>query len=47
MRLSRGQFEALFEGLGWRRMWSRRVRRPKTVQWQAALQGLRPPILPL
>ena len=28
MRLSRAQFEALFEGLDWRRMWSRRVRRP-------------------
>jgi len=28
MRLSRGQFEALFEGLDWRRVWQRRVRRP-------------------
>ena len=28
MRLSGAQFEALFEGLDWRRMWSRRVRRP-------------------
>ena len=28
MRLSRAQFEALFEGLDWRRMWGRRVRRP-------------------
>ena len=28
LRLSRAQFEALFEGLDWRRMWSRRVRRP-------------------
>ena len=28
MRLSHAQFEALFEGLDWRRMWSRRVRRP-------------------
>ena len=28
MRLSRAQFEALFEGLDWRRVWSRRVRRP-------------------
>ena len=27
MRLSRAQFEALFEGLDWRRVWSRRVRR--------------------
>ena len=32
MRLSRAQFEALFEGLDWRRMWSRRVRRPATAQ---------------
>ena len=28
MRLSRAQFEALFEGLDWRRVWSSRVRRP-------------------
>ena len=28
MRLSRAQFEALFEGLDWRRVWSRRVRKP-------------------
>ena len=28
MRLSRAQFAALFEGLDWRRVWSRRVRRP-------------------
>ena len=28
MRLSRAQFEALFEGLDWRRVWQRRVRRP-------------------
>jgi len=28
MRLSRAQFEALFEGLDWRRVWGRRVRRP-------------------
>ncbi|MYF28308.1 MAG: IS66 family insertion sequence element accessory protein TnpB [Gammaproteobacteria bacterium] len=28
MRLSGAQFEAMFEGLDWRRMWSRRVRRP-------------------
>ena len=28
MRLSHAQFEALFEGLDWRRMWGRRVRRP-------------------
>ena len=27
MRLSRAQFEALFEGLDWRRVWGRRVRR--------------------
>ena len=32
MRLSRAQFEALFEGLDWRRMWSRRVRRPVTAE---------------
>ena len=28
MRLSRAQFEALFEGLDWRRVWSRRIRKP-------------------
>ena len=28
MRLSGAQFEALFEGLDWRRVWSRRVRKP-------------------
>ena len=28
MRLSHAQFEALFEGLDWRRVWSPRVRRP-------------------
>ena len=28
MRLSRAQFEALFEGLDWRRVWVPRVRRP-------------------
>ena len=28
IRLSRGQFEALFEGLDWRRVWKPRVRRP-------------------
>ena len=28
MRLSKGQFEALFEGLDWRRVLARRVRRP-------------------
>ena len=28
MRLSRAQFEALFEGLDWRRVWGPRVRRP-------------------
>ena len=31
MRLSRTQFEALFEGLDWRRVWSVRVRRPRTA----------------
>ena len=30
MRLSGAQFEALFEGLDWRRVWSRRVRRPRS-----------------
>ena len=28
MRLTKGQFEALFEGLDWRRIYGRRVRRP-------------------
>ncbi len=28
MRLSKAQFEALFEGLDWRRVYGRRVRRP-------------------
>ena len=28
MRLSRAQFEALFEGLDWRRVWGPRVRKP-------------------
>ena len=28
VRLSSAQFEALFEGLGWRRVWRPRVRRP-------------------
>ena len=31
MRLTRAQFEALFEGLDWRRTWSPRVRRPRTA----------------
>src|SRR6056297_2387520 len=31
MRLSRAQFEALFEGLDWRRMTPRRVRPPETA----------------
>ena len=31
MRLTRAQFEALFEGLDWRRVWSPRVRRPRTA----------------
>ena len=31
MRLSRAQFEALFEGLDWRRVWSVRVRKPRTA----------------
>lgn len=32
MRLSRGQFEALFEGLDWRRVLPRRVRRPTAAE---------------
>ncbi|MEO0823595.1 MAG: IS66 family insertion sequence element accessory protein TnpB [Pseudomonadota bacterium] len=32
MRLSRAQFEALFEGLDWRRVWSARVRRPSAAE---------------
>lgn len=31
IRLSRAQFEALFEGLDWRRAWSARVRRPRAA----------------
>jgi transposase len=31
MRLSRAQYEALFEGLDWRRMTPRRVRAPETA----------------
>ena len=31
MRLTREQFEALFEGLDWRRVWSVRVRKPRTA----------------
>ena len=31
IRLSRAQFEALFEGVDWRRVWSVRVRRPRTA----------------
>ena len=31
MRLSRAQFEALFEGLDWRRVWVPRVRRPRAA----------------
>ncbi len=31
IRLTRAQFEALFEGLDWRRAWSPRVRRPRAV----------------
>lgn len=30
-RVSRGQFEALFEGLDWRRVWVPRVRRPRAA----------------
>lgn len=32
MRLSRAQFEALFEGLDWRRVMARRVRRPAAAE---------------
>ena len=32
MRLSRAQFEALFEGLDWRRVYARRVRRPAAAE---------------
>jgi transposase len=32
MRLSRAQFEALFEGLDWRRIWGQRVRRPTAAE---------------
>jgi transposase len=31
MRLTRAQFEALFEGLDWRRVTPRRVRSPETA----------------
>ncbi len=32
MRLSKTQFEALFEGLDWRRVYSRHVRRPTATE---------------
>ena len=32
MRLSRAQFEALFEGLDWRRVYGRRVRAPTAAE---------------
>jgi len=32
MRLSKAQFEALFEGLDWRRVHGRRVRRPAAAE---------------
>lgn len=32
MRLSRAQFEALFEGLDWRRVHARRVRKPSAAE---------------
>ena len=32
MRLSKGQFEALFEGLDWRRVYGQRVRRPTAAE---------------
>ena len=32
MRLSKAQFEALFEGLDWRRVYGRRVKRPVAAE---------------
>ena len=32
MRLSKAQFEALFEGLDWRRVYGRRIRRPAAAE---------------
>jgi len=32
MRLSRAQFEALFEGLDWRRVYGPRVRKPAAAE---------------
>ena len=32
MRLSKAQFEALFEGLDWRRVYGRRVRQPAAAE---------------
>jgi len=32
MRLSKAQFEALFEGLDWRRVWGRRVHAPTAAE---------------
>ncbi|MDE0944368.1 MAG: IS66 family insertion sequence element accessory protein TnpB [Alphaproteobacteria bacterium] len=32
MRLSKAQFEALFEGLDWRRVYARRVRQPGATE---------------
>lgn len=32
MRLSKAQFEALFEGLDWRRVYGRRVRAPAAAE---------------
>jgi len=32
MRLSKAQFEALFEGLDWRRVYARRVRAPAAAE---------------
>lgn len=32
MRLSRAQFEVLFEGLDWRRVFARRVRKPTATE---------------
>jgi len=32
IKLSKAQFEALFEGLDWRRVYSRRIRRPTATE---------------
>ena len=42
MRLSKGQFEALFEGLDWRRVLAHRVRRPGAADPKPVTSGLWP-----